>query len=108
MIKEAIPQRDYYGRPEPLTNPVQIKDFFKQLKNTQIERGPKIIESKPKNDCTSLDYEQWMKVLKEEHKHHLSYSILYNSLRVGVPTDLRPRIWAFLINAEKLAENYVR
>ena len=90
-----------------VSNGVEIRSFFEHMRNCQVERGPRIVESQIKNANTMIKDDQWTSILEQEKKENISYSILYNSLRTGVPRQLRPRIWAFLINADKMSELYV-
>ena len=90
-----------------MKDPFEIKAFFKQLKNNQVERGPKVVESRNINQM-KLMADEWNSILKQEKKENISHSILYTSLRLGVPLNLRPKIWAFLINAEEMRKTYVK
>jgi hypothetical protein len=90
----------------PIRNPNQIKDFLKGIGGNQNQRTAKILES-PLNKNISLSEEEWNKIVKNESRENLSHSILLNSLRMGIPKKLRPKIWAFLINQEKYLIDFV-
>jgi hypothetical protein len=90
----------------PIRNPNQIKDFLKGIGGNQNQRTAKILES-PLNKNISLSEEEWIKIVKNESRENLSHSILLNSLRMGIPKKIRPRIWAFIINAEKYKVEFV-
>lgn len=94
------------SRPDPVTGYSQIKNFFSQLKTRVVDHGPRVVESSL-NSTTTLQEKDWRTIIKKESREDISHSILYNSLRRGVPQELRPQIWAFLINIEKMQAQYV-
>jgi len=58
-------------------------------------QAPDIVESDLSRK-TRITEDEWIDVLNYEKKENLSHSILLNSLRTGIPLELRPRIWGFL------------
>ena len=80
------------------------------MKQSPVQRGPKVVESK-QNINTLLKEKEWRYLIEKESKDNISYSILYNSLRLGLDKQglghLRPQIWGFLINIDKMAQQYV-
>lgn len=98
------------ARPKPIEDPLLLKDFFEQLKQSPVQRGPKVIESKS-NSNTLLKEKEWKHIIEKENKSNISHSILYNSLRLGLDkqglTNMRPQIWGFLIDISKMSQQYV-
>lgn len=43
-----------------------------------------------------LGLTEWIQILRFEKKENISHSTILNSLRLEIPIELRPRIWAFL------------
>lgn len=94
------------SRPNPVRGHNQIKDFFSELKAKVVDHGPKVVESNL-NSATTLQEKDWRMIIIRESRDNVSHSILYNSLRRGIPHELRPQIWAFLIDVEKMQAQYV-
>lgn len=94
----------------PVEDPLLFKNFFDPLKQSSVQRGPKVIESKS-NSNTLLKEKEWKYLIAKEHKSNVSYSTLYNSLRFGLEKQglatLRPRIWGFIIDIGKMSQQYV-
>jgi len=53
-----------------------------------------------------MAYNDWLKVLKNNDIENTPNLQMENSLRNGIPESLRPQIWAFLANTQKLKSNY--
>lgn len=84
-------------------NPRKNNSMKKPKENTSIEKGPIVVENNL-NRFTTYSFSDWKEILKYEKKENLSNSILINSLRQGIPFELRPRIWAFLSDLGEIVE----
>jgi hypothetical protein len=52
--------------------------------------------------------QDWEEILKSHEKDEISYQILKNSLRKGVPDLLRGKIWLWLGEVKKRASVYLK
>lgn len=98
------------NKPEPSQN---SHSEFHEPEHSQVSigmdrgaSGPKIIESKLSR-MTVFSFNDWKEILKYEKRENVSHSILLNSLRKGIPNELRPRIWAFLCDLRDIIDDYV-
>ena len=82
------------------------KELLNDIGDERGTRGPKIVES-DLNKYTTFSFSDWKEILKYEKKQNVSHSTLLNSLRKGIPNELRPRIWAFLSEIKDLMDEFV-
>lgn len=105
MKKRVVKETE---KKEEIKEYTRDQEHLNKVKNMyRSSRGPIVVENNL-NRFTTYTFNDWKEIIKYEKRENLSNSILVNSLRQGIPFELRPRIWAFLTDLFTLIEEKVK